>query len=38
MQNTRFGDPEGSRGYHAQWPFVTQVGSSDELLWVAEAA
>jgi hypothetical protein len=27
------GDPEGARGCHAQWAFVAQVGSVDELLW-----
>jgi hypothetical protein len=29
------GDPDGIRGYHAQWPFVAQVGGADVLLWVA---
>lgn len=29
------GDPDGSRDYHAQWPFVAEVDSADELLWVA---
>ncbi len=29
------GDPDGIRGYHAQWPFVAEVDRAVELLWVA---